>query len=112
MACELNYRVYANKMDIDRIIKYFKEIAEKDLTRGGFLTPNQKSRLKEKIEAIQSATGHQYTELSYNPETKLTMLGFTDWYGEYRADSVASSFVSFMDVFEPRRVYSIGDLLE
>lgn len=112
MAIMLKHRAYEEGVSVEDIIKYYREMAEKDLSRGGFLTDNQKRRFKEKIDALKTATGHDYEHFTYNANTKNTSLGFEDWEGNYRIDMFAPGFLSFMDVFEPGKVYFIEDLLK
>lgn len=111
MAIMLKQRAYLEGVPVEDIIKYYREMAEKDLSRGGFLTDNQKRRLKEKIDALKAVTGHNYEHLTYNANTKNTALGFADFQGIYRIDMFAPGFLSFMDVFESGKVYFIEDLL-
>lgn len=95
---------------LERLRKEYYERAVK-LVERSWLTPNQRLRLKEKIDAIESATGHRYTALTY--QDKNTYLSFVDSMGYYRADVFAPGFLSFMKgVFEPGKLYSLGDLLE
>ena len=112
MASMLRHNVYSDGMTLDAIISQYKEYAKEDLSRGGFLTPNQRRRFKEKIDMLKTATGHDYEHFRYNAITKNTTLGFTDWEGNYRVDTFAPGFLSFMDVFEPGKVYFIEDLLK
>ena len=90
--------------------EYYEKAVE--LVERGWLTPNQRLRLKEKIDAIESATERSYTGLMYGRD-KNTYLSFADSTGQYRVDVFAPSFLSFMDgVFKPGTLYSLGDLLE
>lgn len=73
------------------------------------LTPNQRLRLKEKIDEVELATGHTYAALTY--QDKNTYLSFVDGIGYYRADTF-TDFLSFMDsAFEPGKLYLLSDLL-
>lgn len=74
------------------------------------LTPNQRFRLKEKIDEIELATGRTYVALTY--QDKNTYLSFVDSMGYYKADTFTSDFLSFMDsAFEPGKLYLLSDLL-
>ena len=112
MASMLRHNVYHGDTTLDTIISQYKEYAKEELSRGGFLTPNQKRRFKEKIDMLKTATGHNYEHFTYNANTKNTSLGFEDYEGNYRIDMFAPGFLSFMDVFESCKVYFIEDLLK
>jgi hypothetical protein len=80
------------------------EINEKSL-----LTPNQKLRLKEKIDTIELETGRMYTALTYQDGT--TYLSFIDSMGYYKAD-IFTDFLPFIgSVFKPGKLYLLSDLL-
>lgn len=96
---------------LERLREEYYERAVK-LVERSWLTPNQRLRLKEKIDAIELATGRSYTTLMYGRD-KNTYLSFADSTGQYRVDVFAPSFLSFMgSVFKPGTLYSLGDLLE
>lgn len=75
----------------------------------GCLTPNQRLRLKEKIDEIELATGRTYVALTY--QDKNTYLSFVNSIGYYEADTF-TDFLPFMDsAFESGKLYLLSDLL-
>ena len=96
---------------LEKLREEYYETAVK-LVERSWLTPNQRLRLKEKIYAIESATGRSYTGLMYGRDEK-TYLSFANSTGQYRVDVFAPGFLSFMDgAFKQGILYSLGDLLE
>ena len=107
-------KFYKTILDGDMKITYpmgeteMKEKAVK-LVERSCLTPNQRLRLKEKIDEIELITGRRYTALTY--QDKNTYLSFVDSMGYYKADTF-TDFLSFMDsAFEPGKLYLLSDLL-
>ena len=74
-----------------------------------WLTPNQRLRLKEKIDEIELSTGRSYVALTYQDEN--IYLSFVNSIGYYEADTLID-FPSFMEsAFKPGKLYLLSNLL-
>lgn len=96
---------------LERLIEEYYERAVKAVKplERSCLTPNQRLRLKEKIDEIELATGRTYVALTY--QDKNAYLSYVDSMGYYRPDTF-TDFLSFMDsAFEPGKLYLLSDLL-
>ena len=122
--CRLEETCTGYEKCTSELVKTALEKAEEELKDKLFLTDNQKSILRNSIETLQNATGHQYEEIEYvkDDRSKTKVMAFK-WHSiEYidanmrkeikHFDTISGTFVSFADeTFESGKTYKIEEIL-